>query len=109
MRTIFKYRLQVTDVQTIEVPRLSTPVLVACRGGDLNVWMEVPDTDAPTVTRIIWVFGTGHEMPLPGDDPLHRAGDNLLPFGDELFHVGSALMLDGMLVWHVYEQRTATG
>lgn len=83
MRTIYRYPLRVTDVQTITGPGLGRVVAVDNRRGELEVWAEV-DTHDVEMTRSVIIVGTGNPIP-PG------AGR----------HVGH--YIDGPFVWHIYE------
>jgi hypothetical protein len=84
---VFRYQLQVTDKQTIDLP-LSSQILHVARdrGGDPNVidlWAQVPE-QAPLVPTVIRIYGTGHPMD-------HYA---------QLQYVGT--VVTDYLVWHVY-------
>jgi len=85
MTTIWKYELEITDEQVIEIPRLSTILSVANQGGKLCLWVEV-DPSQRTVARHFLIVGTGH--PITVDANLRR-------------FIGSVLI--GPFVWHVFE------
>ena len=85
--TIWKWVLRIADEQEIEVPK-GTKLISA--GWDPKtgtcVWGEVPRPNAPKVKILILIVGTGHRLP----DLKGR-------------FIGTAIMLDMGLVWHVYE------
>lgn len=90
MKTIWKFPLDVTDVQHVVMPA-GARVLpdVAAAGGSLLtplfIWAEV-DTDDELTERTFFVLGTGNPSPV---SKLHAE------------YVGSCLK--GSFVWHVYE------
>jgi hypothetical protein len=88
MRAVWKYVLEATDKQWVKMPFGAKPLLVACQGMDLCLWMEV-DTDMAEAERVVYVVGTGNPF-------LNEAEKNWVK------HAGSALMMGGRLVWHVY-------
>jgi hypothetical protein len=63
---------------------------VLCAGVDGKqftcIWVHVPETDAPEVSRIFFVFATGEAMPM-----------------NDLRYVGTAFSAGHVYVWHVYE------
>lgn len=85
-KTIYKYPLEVADVQDVMLPDGAQILSVAMQGQTLCLWAMV-DTDLQLKRRRIVVYGTGH------------------PFGDanQVF-IGTVLMDGGSLVWHVFEQ-----
>lgn len=87
---IFKYPLALVTHQNIKMPVGAKILLVDVQPlsavrGQLCLWAEV-DPDAPKEDVKIEVHGTG----------------NTISASDTRKHVGSALMDDGRLVWHVY-------
>ena len=82
---IFKFRLQVTDTQSIMVPGGAEIVSVQFHDDALFAWAKV-DPDAPEVSKTIRIAGTGHEL---GDDDMKYHATVLDP---DRFHV-----------WHVFE------
>ena len=88
-RVIWKITLNMTDVQSIEVPIGSKFLYVgANEDGEqfdhINVWF-LCDPSSPKEKRIVTIRGTGH--PASSDD------------GD---YIGTAVMLGGKLVFHVF-------
>lgn len=86
MKTVYKYPLEITDEQTILLPSSAKPLHVATQCGDLHLWALV-DTDAPIVPRKFRIHGTGHQI--------HDA--------DRLSFIGTLMMHDRQLVFHVFE------
>ena len=84
-RTIWKYGLEITSEQSILMPMDSIPLHVGVQGSNLVMWVQV-DPTAPTVKRVIRVFGTGQPIPT---DVTH-------------WYVGSVQI--GFFVWHVYDE-----
>jgi hypothetical protein len=83
MRTIWKYRLEVSDdVQSLSIPREAKIVAVGNQEGSITLWAEV----APgrfTEARTFAIHGTGH--PIASDED----------------YIGTAIVPP--FVWHVYE------
>lgn len=85
MRTVYRYPLLVTDVQTITGPGLSRVIAVDNRRGELEAWAEVDDAQ-PVDSRRVYVVGTGNPRMHDSD-------------ADYIGHV-----IDGPFVWHVYAE-----
>jgi hypothetical protein len=86
---VFKYPLQVTNVQNIALP-LGAIILTAMEQcGTLCIWAEI-DTEMVKQNqneyRTIYVIGTGHPMP-----------------DIELKYINSVSMNHGNLIFHIYE------
>lgn len=90
MKTIFRYRLDITDAPFVSMP-LGARVLPAppnSRNSDyIEIWAEV-DTTQPLERRDFRIVGTG--SPLPDD-----CGD----------FVGTVMTHGGSLVWHIFEAK----
>ena len=86
MRTVWKYDVPVDDkVWPYDLPEGARPVHVECSDPvEVSVWFEV-DTQAKREERRFVVIGTGHPAPDGGT------------------YVDTATVLDGRLVWHLYE------
>lgn len=83
MRTMWKYKLELTDeVQDIQVPHKAVLRLVAMQRGEVALWFEVL-SGLPKYTRTYIVRGTGHEVP------------------DGAVYVGTCFC--SPFVWHVFE------
>jgi hypothetical protein len=84
MKTIFKYRIQVTGTQIIKMPIEWRPLHVGIDPkGDFCLWALV-DTDNLEIDQEIYVHGTGHNV------------------GTDEEYIGSDVQ--GHFVWHVFRQ-----
>ena len=96
MKTIWKFPLEVTDEQTVMMPKgaeiLSAHVQVSvdvdAAHESVCLWALV-DTDAKLQKRVVEIFGTGNPIDIPG--VTHK-------------FIGTVQMRGGSLVWHVFEQ-----
>lgn len=89
MRTIFKYAIEITDVQVIHVKAGAVPLHVGLDPhGAPCIWMKV-NRDYDTEALVVYVVGTGH--PLPTDAEIHLGSFNQGPF-----------------VWHVFVKNKET-
>lgn len=84
---IWKYELQVTDMQAVEMPQFAELLSVANQNGSLCLWAMV-DADKPRDTRHIEIIGTGN--PVPTDMGVDRK------------FIGTAVI--NPFVWHVFER-----
>ncbi len=86
-RQIHKFPLRVSTLATgdaqIEMPYKHRILTAREQGDDICVWAEV-DTTSPMIARRFRVVGTGHDAP-----------------GDATY-IGTAMLLGGRLVLHVY-------
>ena len=94
MRTVDKYKLTPKPcthrVDTVMMPNDAKFLHVGSQGGEMFIWAEV-DTERSVIGFEFEVFGTGHEM--------------YEDMGVDRKHVGSLMMLNGDLVFHVYHRR----
>lgn len=86
MKTIWKFPLEVTDVQQIEMPKGAEPISVQVQGGVLCIWAVV-DTSRPSEKRTIRTIGTGQPM----DEKVAQ-----------MKFLGAYQLQDGALVFHVF-------
>lgn len=94
MKKIYKYPLELTDFQEVDMPEgaeiLSVQTQYAPFGSPLKehlcMWAMV-DTDKPVQTRRIRIFGTGNPM----------------TYEHELKFIDTVQMSNHALVWHVFE------
>ena len=93
MKTIFKYELHPSDggagVYTVIMPHDAKYLHVGAQGSQMFIWAEV-DTKSSTLEHAFEVFGTGYRM--------HE------DMGVERNYIGSLMMHDGALVFHVYHR-----
>lgn len=86
METIWKFELEVTDEQSIEMPYGAEILSVQWQRDKLCVWAMVSPTTLSKSNRSFVIFGTGHSIP-----------DNL-----NAQFLGTVQDNFG-LVWHVFE------
>tara|TARA_R100000951_G_scaffold115091_1_gene122045 strand:+ start:417 stop:734 length:318 start_codon:yes stop_codon:yes gene_type:complete len=93
MRTIYKYQLKTQPctyrTEAVLMPNDAKILHVGAQGDEMFVWAEV-DTERSVIGFEFEVFGTGHEM--------------YEDMGVERNHIGSLMMHDGDLVFHVYHR-----
>lgn len=85
MKAIWKFKLNVTDKQEVEMPKEATILCVDTQAEMLCLWAIV-DPEAAKEKRAIAIVGTGHAMPQ-----------------ETLSYIGTAQMSGGALIWHVFE------
>jgi|21_taG_2_1085346.scaffolds.fasta_scaffold22647_3 hypothetical protein len=85
-QAVWKYPLQVTDEQIIEVPVGAEPLKAEMQNDELCLWMLV-NPEVSTVKKKVHVHGTGH----PVSDFVTRSD-----------YVDSFMLHDGALVFHVF-------
>lgn len=85
MRTIYKYRLQTIDIQTINLPEGAKILTVQTQNGEPFLWAEV-EPDNPSSPRTIATHGTGHTLP----KEVRR-------------YIATYKMMGDSLVFHVFE------
>ena len=89
MKTIYKYPLEITNKQSIEIPNNSRILSVANQNENICLWVEIDKKEEKKTELAFYVFGTGHDIP-----------DNL-----NLHFIGTVVTLGGRLVWHVFAER----
>lgn len=87
--TIWKYPILTTDWQEIHIPRGADILTVQVQHGDACLWARVNPAQPPE-SRMIEVFGTGHEI--------HK------DMGVERRYIGTYQLANGDLVFHVFER-----
>ena len=83
MKTIWKYPLEITDQQFVEVPEGSELLTVQMQNGTPQLWVKC-DNNKPKVFKRIRIYGTGHK--LWADDETYLATFQVYD-GDLVFHV----------------------
>lgn len=81
---IYKYPLDIVDVQYVAIPETARMLDVQAQGDQLCMWALV-DPDSPLKSRTVRVYGTGHDV----SDP-------------HAYYAGTAQTMGGQLVWHVF-------
>src|SRR4051812_10783006 len=92
MLTVHKFALPfpVTDRFELRLPRGARLLSLQCQQDEPKIWALV-ESDAPNEVRTFRLVGTGH--PIPG-----------ILIAEQLRFVGTFQMMDGSLVFHVFEQ-----
>lgn len=85
MKRIFKFPLEVTDLQKIRMPKDSTLLTVQVQKEIPCLWALL-DTDKEAEDRFIKIIGTGHPVP-----------ENVLRY------IGTFQVMEGTFVGHVFE------
>lgn len=88
MLTIFKYPLEITDEQIIELPIEAKVLSVGEQNGGLFLWAIIDTEKTQTRKYKFLIVGTGNEMPEAADNELHR-------------FIGTVQIKP--YVWHVFE------
>lgn len=88
-KTIYKFPLDIKDIQTIEMPDGAEILTVQVQKGTLNMWALL-DVEKPLTERVFEVFGTGH--PVYCDMGINRK------------YIGTAQTMGDNLVWHIFER-----
>lgn len=87
-KTIWKYSLQLQDVQAVAMPDMAEILTADFQGNDLCLWAVV-QPERPMKPRQIVIYGTGHPMPERCDD----------------FYITTIQQAGGALIWHVFERK----
>jgi len=85
-KSIWKFPLETTDIQQIEMPVDAEILTVQTQNGKPNIWALV-STDAPKRKVSFEIFGTGHPVP----ENANRR------------YVGTYQLSGGALVFHCFE------
>lgn len=93
MKTIYKYELHPSEIGTgvfpVMMPHDAKYLHVDAQGDQIFIWAEI-DTESSLLEHHFEVFGTGSEMQVD--------------MGVERKYVGSLMMHNGALVFHVYHR-----
>lgn len=88
-KTIYKYPLQVTDLQSVSLPEGWKFVHVGLDpDGELALWAWVNPETPLSVQVIVNIFGTGNPIPPLASDETYE-------------HLGS--VVQGPFMWHVFQ------
>jgi len=88
MKTIYKYSLETIKNQFIDLPVDSKILCVQTQNDTPCIWALVDDAVAALETRIIYTYGTGHDI----------------PDADNLVYIGTYQLLIGKLIFHLFEK-----
>ena len=83
MKTIWKFPLELKDLQNISIPEGAEILNCAIQNGGVFLWALV-DPSLPLQRREIEMIGTGNEIP-----------------EEERRYIST--IIDGALVWHIFE------
>jgi len=87
MKQVFKYPLDLIGIQHLKLPKYSKILCVKNQYDNIVLYAEVPDVYDTKETITIIIVGTGRPMP-----------------NGNLMYIGTVLVQNGTLVWHVYEK-----
>ena len=87
MKTIWKYELDITDTQYIDMPRGTKILAVQIQGGVPCIWALVLSEESVMPVKIVMI-GTGH----PADEI------NVMEY------IGTFQAMSGTLVFHVFAE-----
>lgn len=85
-KTIYKYTLEATDVQQIEIPQGAEILCIQTQNETPCIWALV-DPNATVTKRVFEIFGTGHNVPENGNRK----------------YIGTFQLNQGALVFHCFE------
>lgn len=88
MKTIWKYPLEITDEQVVEMPQGANILSVQSQGSQLCLWAIVFPNRASMRERTITIYGTGHAMRTDCEEKF----------------LATVQQDGGALVWHVFER-----
>lgn len=86
VKSVYKYPLEITDSQTVWMPKGSEILSLQVQSGCPFIW-ALTDPNAVPEERTFEVYGTGHDIQ-------HISSRT---------YVGTVQTNGGMLVWHVFE------
>jgi hypothetical protein len=87
MKTIWKYKFNISDNILIEMPKGAEILTVQTQDGEPCIWALVDTEQKTIVDRHFELYGTGH------------------PFTEtEKKYIGSFQLLEGQLVFHLFER-----
>lgn len=86
IRTIYKFSLDITDVQFIEMPEGAQILSAQNQSGNISLWALV-DVEKPLEKRDIRIYGTGHPYEFNDSDAKYIS-----------------TVQQGPLAWHIFEK-----
>lgn len=87
MKTIWKYELEITDLQVIKMPYGAKILTVQTQNDKPCIWVETnDDAHLPRNNRVIEIIGTGNPMEVR-----------------QRTYIGTFQLHNGGMVFHVYE------
>lgn len=88
---IFKYKLEINDVQHISMQEGAKILTVQTQQGRPCLWALVDPDEDSREDKIILTFGTGHEILCPNENTLE--------------YISTYQINNGALVFHVFEDK----
>ncbi len=62
MTKIFKYKLEITDIQTVEMPEGSVILCIQTQNEEPHIWALVNPNNMFKKDRTFLIYGTGHTV-----------------------------------------------
>lgn len=87
MKRIYKYPLEIMDVQEVDLPKGAQILSVQAQYGIPNIWALVDDKQTKTEKVIIRIIGTGYQI----------------PDANSLEYIGTVQLINGSVVFHVFK------
>lgn len=87
MKAVYKYPLEITDEQVVNMPLNAKILCVQIQRSVPCLWVEVNTEETEFEERKIYIHGTGHE------------------YEEEGSYIGTIQLYDGRLVFHVFEEK----
>ena len=66
MKAIWKYKLEITDNQTVSMPRRSVPLFIGVQNNQPVMWVRIETTLGLTDYKVR-IIGTGHKFMLDNE------------------------------------------
>jgi hypothetical protein len=87
MKSVYKYDLEVTDKQVIKLPKFSDILSIQVQNGKPRLWVMIDKEETEIVDRVLYTYGTGHDIDEKDENPLFFHGTYQLDGGTLVFHV----------------------
>ena len=96
MKTIWKYHLEITDIQTIEIPASAKPLTVQMQHETACLWAVLNQYDAQNkIPFEIRMYGTGHPIKWESDGE----------FYNDYTYLNTIQVYGGTLIFHVFYRK----
>lgn len=92
MKKIYKYTLETTDFQTVEMPKDCKILCVQTQNERPCIWALIDDMETIMEIKKFWIFWTGHPIGIKNDPELHKR------------YIGTYQLLGGKFIGHVFEE-----
>ncbi len=97
MAATWKYKLEITDEQSVMLPNGAQVLSVAVLYNELFLYALGEPSERPEDTCVVRIYGTGHPVEGGVPDPFTR-----LPESERRTFLGTCVTHGGQLVWHVF-------